>query len=677
MVPTSGRSFSSRLCIRHVTEEYEDPLISKLFNSLWSRRVPHFLGLYLAAGWGVVNFVSWIAERYALSPGWASLFFLALLGMVPSVALVAWFHGRPGRQSLRPLERVVVPVNLVVAVGFGLSSVASSGVGFGRVKIAVSEREQLTYLGDVTDVVFDPEGGRLALLTTDTARTTLLVMDLDRPRVVDSLLDRERLGLTGLKWDRGNGLTVREARTQRTLSVAPSDGAVTWLPTAYSFSAYSGDGRWVAEALSDSPSIRITRRDSTGQGRTEMLTVPGGGEGSLLEELLWSPSAPILAMTRWGQEGSRLDLFSALSGTIWTVFDHYERPVLALHWSADGTALLYVQDSRLRRLPVDPQSGRPQGEAEDITVIEELTEVLSTPLAFSPDGRDMVYAQLSIRSALKWLDLSRGDTAGYDRARALMETASAKALLSLSPDGSEMAVRDQAADSIVHIVTLSDASVRSIPVDGMPVRAAWSGDGRRIAAILWGTPYHLIRFDPGGSGPTDTLSASVFLDLTWCGAETIVQQLPGSQDYLLLDTRSGSSRTLFQGDARGGLNNAACSPDGKTLAFNFNHRDGPGLWVVSVEGGEGRRVLPRPPPGLAVRPVGWSPDGRWIYFYVSQETPLGLYRIPAVGGDPELVLRLPSTAVGLALSQDASVLGWVETESFSDLWIHRNFLSGR
>jgi len=630
--------------------------------------VPHFLGLYLAAGWGTVNFVSWMTERYALSPGWVSLVFLVLLFLMPSVFMVAWFHGRPGRQGLRPLEMSVVPVNLVIAVGLGSFIVTNSGIDLGRLEVATPERGQLTYLGNVNSATFDPDGGRLALLSTDSVRTTLIVLDLDRPQVMDSLLERERWGLARLRWDRGTGLTVWETHEGRTLAVDPGDGIITLISGSSRSHTRSDDGIWVAETYGDS--ISITRRDSTGRGRTETLTLPGGQEGDWFEELVWSPSAPALAVIRYGQEGSRLDLVNASSGTVWTVLEGSEEFPSNLHWSADGTALLYVRDSRLRRLPVDPDEGRPRGE------VEEIMEVLGTPVALSPDGRDLVYVEVSARSTLKWLDLTLGDTAGYHRARTLLETASAKALLSLAPDGSEVAFRDQAADSNLHILTVSDGSVRSVPMDGMPVRAAWSGDGRWIAAVLWGTPYHLIRFEPAGLGPTDTLAASVFLDLTWCGAETIVQQLPGTRDYLLLDTRGGSTRTLFQGETRGSLMDAACSPDGRTLAFNFNHWDGPGLWVVSVEDGEERLLLRRPPPGLSVRPVGWSPDGRWIYFYVSQQSPFGLYRIPAEGGSPELVLRLPSRAINLELSQDASALGTVETESFSDLWIHRNFQGG-
>ena len=39
-----------------------------LSQDLMDRRVPHILGFYFAAGWGILQFVDWSANRYILSP---------------------------------------------------------------------------------------------------------------------------------------------------------------------------------------------------------------------------------------------------------------------------------------------------------------------------------------------------------------------------------------------------------------------------------------------------------------------------------------------------------------------------------------------------------------------------------------------------------------------------------
>ena len=42
--------------------------VTRLARELYDRRVPHVLGIYLAAGWGILEFTSWAAERQ-LPPG--------------------------------------------------------------------------------------------------------------------------------------------------------------------------------------------------------------------------------------------------------------------------------------------------------------------------------------------------------------------------------------------------------------------------------------------------------------------------------------------------------------------------------------------------------------------------------------------------------------------------------
>ena len=34
-----------------------------LFQDLMTRRVPHILGIYLAAGWAVLQFIDWVVNR--------------------------------------------------------------------------------------------------------------------------------------------------------------------------------------------------------------------------------------------------------------------------------------------------------------------------------------------------------------------------------------------------------------------------------------------------------------------------------------------------------------------------------------------------------------------------------------------------------------------------------------
>ncbi len=82
---------------------------------LMRRRVPHMLGIFLGAAWIGVEFTDWLVERYQLSPNIVDMMLVGLLAMAPSVLVVAWFHGAPGRDRWRNLERIGVPLNGVAA----------------------------------------------------------------------------------------------------------------------------------------------------------------------------------------------------------------------------------------------------------------------------------------------------------------------------------------------------------------------------------------------------------------------------------------------------------------------------------------------------------------------------------------------------------------------------------
>lgn len=89
--------------------------MSSRFSSLFERRVPHYLVMYVGIGWGLVQFISFF-ERFGISPGWANMALLATLLFMPSVLMFTFNHGRPGKDRWTGLERVAIPLNLVLAI---------------------------------------------------------------------------------------------------------------------------------------------------------------------------------------------------------------------------------------------------------------------------------------------------------------------------------------------------------------------------------------------------------------------------------------------------------------------------------------------------------------------------------------------------------------------------------
>ncbi len=96
-----------------------------VIKDLLGRRVPQILGLYLGAGWVIVEFVNLLVDRFALSPHLIELCLVVLGSLIPTVLMLAYFHGKPGRNDWAKLEKVGIPANLLVAaliVGFVFSN---------------------------------------------------------------------------------------------------------------------------------------------------------------------------------------------------------------------------------------------------------------------------------------------------------------------------------------------------------------------------------------------------------------------------------------------------------------------------------------------------------------------------------------------------------------------------
>ncbi len=66
------------------------------FKELLIRRVPQFLGGYLAASWVIIEFMDWLVNRYPLSPYIVEFGMVALASMIPTVVLDCLFSRKTG-----------------------------------------------------------------------------------------------------------------------------------------------------------------------------------------------------------------------------------------------------------------------------------------------------------------------------------------------------------------------------------------------------------------------------------------------------------------------------------------------------------------------------------------------------------------------------------------------------
>lgn len=82
---------------------------------LRERRVPQIVSAYAVGSWGLVQFVQFLEGRLDWSPHVLNLVGLALLLLLlPTVAIVAWSQGRPGRDRWSRFVKAAVPLNVIV-----------------------------------------------------------------------------------------------------------------------------------------------------------------------------------------------------------------------------------------------------------------------------------------------------------------------------------------------------------------------------------------------------------------------------------------------------------------------------------------------------------------------------------------------------------------------------------
>lgn len=83
---------------------------------LLERRVPHIVAIYAGASWGLIEFTQFVVDEFLLSPHWTRVVLVTLFLMLPSVVMLAWFHGKPGRDRDSPArtEKIGIPANLVL-----------------------------------------------------------------------------------------------------------------------------------------------------------------------------------------------------------------------------------------------------------------------------------------------------------------------------------------------------------------------------------------------------------------------------------------------------------------------------------------------------------------------------------------------------------------------------------
>jgi tetratricopeptide (TPR) repeat protein len=112
-----------------------------LVKDLLRRRVPQVTAIYFGAAWGLVEFVDFAAQRFALSPHLIDLALVGPLLLLPSVILVTYYHGAPGQDEWVTVEKIGVSANLVVALFFLFFFFQGKDLGAATRTVVVTDEE--------------------------------------------------------------------------------------------------------------------------------------------------------------------------------------------------------------------------------------------------------------------------------------------------------------------------------------------------------------------------------------------------------------------------------------------------------------------------------------------------------------------------------------------------------
>ncbi len=84
-----------------------------LLKRLLERRLPQIIFIYFGVCWTILEFLSWLVEHYQISPHLTDLGLIVLLSMLPTVSMLAYFHGKPGRDEWTRTEKIGIPLNIL------------------------------------------------------------------------------------------------------------------------------------------------------------------------------------------------------------------------------------------------------------------------------------------------------------------------------------------------------------------------------------------------------------------------------------------------------------------------------------------------------------------------------------------------------------------------------------
>ncbi len=113
---------------------------------LLDRRIPQILGSYFVAGTSLVIFVEYLVDKYQFPIHFPTLALFGIVGILPSVIILAYFHGAPGKDVWTKVEKIGIPINIAF-----ITICLLFGDYFSLWDIPSSQKRHVFYIGSLDE----------------------------------------------------------------------------------------------------------------------------------------------------------------------------------------------------------------------------------------------------------------------------------------------------------------------------------------------------------------------------------------------------------------------------------------------------------------------------------------------------------------------------------------------
>ena len=163
--------------------------MTTFIDEIRKRRVLPAVGVYAAGCWVLIEILDRLVDRYLLSPYITDATFWGLYSMIPAVVLVAWSHGKPGKDRATRAEKIGVPINIILTLGLLITVFGDKDMGAMASAVTIANEEGVaetryvpneSYRRRMAVFFFDNESGDPDRDWLQYAVTELLVQDLQQ-----------------------------------------------------------------------------------------------------------------------------------------------------------------------------------------------------------------------------------------------------------------------------------------------------------------------------------------------------------------------------------------------------------------------------------------------------------------------------------------------------------------